>query len=111
MAEELLGTCEEALSFLTLSTNGKTAWTYVEALTEDCRSMLGVASLEEIAGTKLALRVSQTLMGIEFSYPIPPEYEGSWRDWLHAFLTNDPEIEILLLEDAVDSRKRGVSTH
>ncbi len=101
MAKGLLGTCDEAIGFLTLPTNKRTAWTYVEALTEACRSMLGIASLDEIAGTERELRVSQTLTGIEFSYPIPPEYECSWRDWLHAFLANDPQIEILLLEEAI----------
>ncbi len=111
MAQKLLGTCEEALDFLTLPTTKRTAWTDVIALIEACYSVRGLTSLDEIAGTERELRVSQILDAIEFTYPIPDAYFGDWRDWLNAFLSDNPEIELVLLEDAVDSHARKTTTN
>ena len=101
MAQKLLGTYKEAFSFLTNPVTKRTAWTDLEGLTEVCQQMNSTTSLEDIAGADRELKASQTLKGLDFSYPIPKEYSAGWRDWLDAFLANDPEIEILLFEEAI----------
>lgn len=106
MAQKLLGTCEEAVSFLTNPVTGWTAWTDLQALIVVCQQMSGETSLEDIAGTDRGLKVSKTLAAIEFSHPLADEYSAGWRGWLDAFMADDPEIELLLLENALDSHRR-----
>lgn len=101
MAKTLLGTCEEALSFLTNPVTGWLALTDLKALIEVCQQVSGTASLADIAGTDLELKASMVLAAIEFAHPLPKEYSASWRGWLDAFMADDPEIEILLLEEAI----------
>lgn len=108
MAEEFLGTCEEALSFLTNPVTGETSWTDVKALTEVCRRVAGFSSYAAVAAEwgesdlRASLQmVDQTLQALDHARPLPADHDGGWQAWLDAYLGGNPQIEILRFETAI----------
>ena len=117
MAEEFLGTCEEALSFLTNPVTGETSWTDVKALTEVCRRVAGFSSYAAVAAEwgesdlRASLQmVDQTLQALDHARPLPGYYGGGWQAWLDAYLANDPQIEILLFEEEIIAHLAAAKT-
>ncbi len=102
MAKQLQGTFAEALGFLTSPSTGWVAWTDIRELNRICHLMCGKQSLEEVEDTALSTQIKASFSFIDHTYPLPREFEASWKDWLNAFLARDSETEILLFEKAVE---------
>jgi hypothetical protein len=104
MAQQLQGTFDEALRFLTNPVTGETSWTCIRALHGACQQMTGTPSLGYIVGTEKGQDVLMTLQVISRQGPIPDGYKGDWEDWLNAFLSQGSDEESRAFEHALSSR-------
>ena len=97
VAARLRGTCQEAMCFLANPTTGRVSRTDLAGINLICNLAFGKPSLDELPDDHLKAMIYHTLDILDFSRPIPTEYEAQWEDWLNAFLSHKPRLELTAL--------------